>query len=523
MINLPAFHMDAEVNGPLDILMSGKEKAARHLAALRILAEHAHKAGLTTNAAWLAEAKLIEEGALARALTDQTRWDTQSTIATDEQAAAFYESNKFDLFPIQSVEARRMGFSAQKHGAEALTRARQASALLRAGKDFGEVAAQFSDLDAKAAQSDVYSSDILGKRGELKHQGWGEGKVTEPMAVADGYEIYRIERVNLNGDPDLQQGRQKARTVMAEGAVNERMEQLMKAAATAFPFFTSGQTVSAQPAILACGQFALSHADAVALAQARGLPAGDDARVAEMVRNEAGEQIQLGELARGMDYGKRPEFQLALRYELDKELGEKAKNLLMPQFLADMTFSEERLRESYDKNFTATVDAQLEYDALVVPLRVAPGATPEERQNAVSNATAMAEGLIKKAQEGASLESLLAADAGLQWLPRQSRVVNEGSALQSLVAGLKEGQVVSRPYEDFGGYCVLRVTHFEPRHKMPYEVARNYIAESFRNEAVTDLRRQFEAVLLKKHHFAFDPAPGGAAAPETNGLPNKKN
>ena len=87
----------------------------------------------------------------------------------------------------------------------------------------------------------------------------------------------------------------------------------------------------------------------------------------------------------------------------------------------------------------------------------------------------------------------------------QSRTVREGSALAPLVAGLKAGEVAAEPYEDFGGYCVLRVNKYEPRRKMPYELARNYIVEGFRTEAMDDLRKNFEAVLLNKHHFTYGP------------------
>ena len=100
-------------------------------------------------------------------------------------------------------------------------------------------------------------------------------------------------------------------------------------------------------------------------------------------------------------------------------------------------------------------------------------------------------------------------DATLQWLPGQSRVVDESSALAPLVAGLEAGAVAAVPYEDFGGFCVLRVGKSELRRKMPYEIARNYIIHDLRNEAARDFHQHFETILLNRHHFFFGTGAAG--------------
>jgi hypothetical protein len=41
------------------------------------------------------------------------------------------------------------------------------------------------------------------------------------------------------------------------------------------------------------------------------------------------------------------------------------------------------------------------------------------------------------------------------------------------------------------------------RRKMPFDIARNYILVDFRNEAVGDLRKNFEPE-LSKYHFAIE-------------------
>ena len=59
---------------------------------------------------------------------------------------------------------------------------------------------------------------------------------------------------------------------------------------------------------------------------------------------------------------------------------------------------------------------------------------------------------------------------------------------------------------------------------MPFELAKNYIIQDFRNESVGELHRNFETVLLNKYHFTFGPAAAGrtrdaasAAAAKANG------
>jgi hypothetical protein len=189
-----------------------------------------------------------------------------------------------------------------------------------------------------------------------------------------------------------------------------------------------------------------------------------------------------------------------------------------------LAFPEERIHEAYDKTFKVTFEPQFHYDLLVVPIGVSPSATAEAREMARTNALARAQALIRRIQDGASFESLAAGEAGAQLMSDQSRTVPEGSALAPLVAGLKPGEVAAQPYEDFGGCCVVRVSKYEPRRKVPYEVARNYIVEDFRTLALDDLRKNFESVLLDKHHFASGPPASprtraSASAPAETNLP----
>ena len=313
-------------------------------------------------------------------------------------------------------------------------------------------------------------------------------------------------------NPSAEEAKAQVLRILFEKAVVERMDQITKGAGDAIAFVPStiNSQLSTNPVLLRCGQFELTRQDVRGLAAERGVPAIEDQKMVEIIRQESGIQIQDGELARRMGLDKRPEVQKAQRDALDKRLAEKAKRALLPELVAEMTFDEGRIRNSYESKFTATFEPLMQYDLLVVPLRVPAGASAEERQTVVSNTLAKAQELVKQATEGSSLKALAAADSSLQLMLEQSRTVREGSALYPLVAGLKEGEIAAEPYEDFGGYCVLRVNKYEPRRKMPYDLAKNYILEEFRTQALWELRHNFEPVLLNKYHFAFGAPPSGA-------------
>jgi hypothetical protein len=317
-------------------------------------------------------------------------------------------------------------------------------------------------------------------------------------------------------------------------AGQDRIEEMARAAKDAFPFMVAQtnslpSTLNPQPStnvVLRCGQLTLTKEDVRGLATQRGAPALDDQQMIEIIQQESGYQMQMGELARSMGFDKRPDVQKALRYELDKQLAAKARQALLPELAAGLTFEEGRIRKAYDETFKATFDPLLQYDLLIVPIVVPPNATAEAREAARTNALARAQALIRRIQDGASFDALASGETGAQLMSGQSRTIREGSALAPLVAGLKPGEVAAEPYEDFGGYCVVRVSKYEPRRKMPYELARNYIIEDFRTEDLGDLRKNFEPVLLNKYHFAFGPPaaatrPPGSALAKTN-IPKQK-
>ena len=512
----PHFVADAELNAPTNAI-SLDEKLARHLAATRILVGEARQRGMDQGPVWKVQARLIEERVLGETLIEEIR---QGVFLSDKEVADYYEANKFKLLTMQAIEARRIGFSARKHGDQALARAKEALALIRGGQDFGAVAKRYSDLDLKTAQTNTYPPSLWEKTGAMALADLGEGKVSDPLPVADGFELVKVVRIHLPGNVSSEEAKERAREGLAGEFAGRRMAEMMKAAEAAFPFVN----VQTNPppsnpnhqlstnGVLRCGQFVLTEEDIGALAGERASLGMPNQELLEMIKRDHGQQIQLGEMARGMGLDKRPGFQQRLRYERDKRLSHLAMMALIPEYLATLQFEESRLADHYQDQWKGTVDARLDYDVLVVPLGVAADASPEERESARTNALAKAKQLIARFWEGTAFEQLAGGDASLQLTTGQSRLFQAGSMLEPLVAGLQPGQIALEPFEDFGGYCVIRVNKYEASHKTPYEMARPYILEHFRREVETDLRQNFEPFLLQQKHFKYKPEAASPAA-----------
>ncbi len=527
----PRFVADAERNAPPNVTIAQEEKIARHLAATRILVSEARQRGMDQGPVWQVQAKLIEHRVLSETLVEEMR---QGVALSEKEVTDFYEANKFKLLTIQAIEARRLGISAQKHGTNALARAKEALALIRAGQDFAAVAERYSDLPTSAAQTSTYPPDFWGKQGAMALAELGEGKVSDPLPAADGFELVGVERMRLPGNVNPEEARYRAREVLAGELAGRRWAEMRSAAEAAFPFvivLTNLSSATAKPALstpqpstnsylLCCGRFGFTEEECRAFAKERSLAGLDMPKVLAALKENHGEQIQLGEFARGMGLDQRPGFRQRLRYECEKRLAHQAKMVLIPEYTVGLQFPEAQLTNHYQQQWKGTVDARLDYDVLVVPFGVGPEAAAEEREAARTNALAKAQKLIARFWEGPTLEQMAADDSGLQLVTGQSRLFQAGSMLEPLVAGLQPGQIVLEPYEDFGGYCVIRVSKYEASRKTPYEMAKPYITEHFRREAEIDMRQNFELFLLQQKHFKFNPGAAGPASPGTKPLGN---
>ncbi len=301
---------------------------------------------------------------------------------------------------------------------------------------------------------------------------------------------------------------------------SEPFEGTKKAAAllAAFEFatMTSGAPMPPpaepdKPAIR-CGRFILTRLEMQALMHYRGLPR--DADCTETVRflidqlyghpHYSGMELPIAQFVRRLGYDRRPEFAARLLLRIEEHRAEYAKRALIPFWRRTMSVDEDTLRDHYDREWTETVSPMLDYDILIVPAPFDPNETDYQHQQKLAQAYEAATRIIARAMSGASLEDIAAANPSFQFLPEQRRVVNDDSPLQDLVATLGPGDVAASPYEDFDGWCVIRVREYQPRQKTPYEMARRYVLDSFQQEYEDDFRSGFESAFLKRINFQFD-------------------
>jgi hypothetical protein len=102
------------------------------------------------------------------------------------------------------------------------------------------------------------------------------------------------------------------------------------------------------------------------------------------------------------------------------------------------------------------------------------------------------------------LEQLHASYPNTQLLLEQKRVVIEDSDLDHLLANVPAGTVLPQPYRDMGGWCVIRMTDYQPRQKTPYDMAKPYVVDSLKREIERDLRQDFASHLLQSARFVLN-------------------
>lgn len=257
--------------------------------------------------------------------------------------------------------------------------------------------------------------------------------------------------------------------------------------------------------ILQCGKFNLTTEDLSILTQDTGAPLQKCPDIREYLKRGSMDQnIPIAEWARTQKYDKKPEFASRLKLELDKALAEIAKQSLIAKWLSETKFTEARLKQAYDKDWTATVDPVLEYDAVMVPLGVSGDVTDAERQVKQNVAESSARKIIASIQKGMSIEDALTKNQGISMLSAQRRVVMEDDPLYTMVAGVPAGKIAAEPVYDMGAMCIIRVRKFEPRKKTPYDMAKRYVEESLKRQVEQSMRDNFEEQLLMRSGFRLD-------------------
>ena len=303
------------------------------------------------------------------------------------------------------------------------------------------------------------------------------------------------------------QGRFWARTLKSEPAQAE----LIKAAIAKYPVKVDDKPLKADSDVvetaLTCGDFTLTQADIAALGRLykRTLPS---CSYIQNIPIYNAENLSLGQLARSKGYagsaaGKAAvaEYRVKLR---DDTLAEITRERLLEQWLESYTPPEADIKAYYENEWTGMVDPLLEYDALVVPVRAEPGATEAQRNQARDAAKQKAQMLIEDIGRGKSFAELKAADSDLQIMAGEKRAVREETPLFGAIAQVAEGGVLSEPYEDFGGFCVMKVRSKAPRQKLPLQFVRGAIIGDLKFRYNRSLHNDVNETILQRYRFSKD-------------------
>jgi len=305
------------------------------------------------------------------------------------------------------------------------------------------------------------------------------------------------------------QGRFWARTLKSEPAQAE----LIKAAIAKYPVKVDDKPLKADSDVvetaLTCGTFTLTQADIAALGRLykRTLPS---CSYIQNIPIYNAENLSLGQLARSKGYPASADGKAALEsYRLklrDDTLAEIMRQRLLQEWLDSYTPGEADIKAYYDTEWTVMADPMLEYDALVVPVQAPPGATAAERDRARAAAKQKAQNLIEEISAGKSFSELRAADPALQAMYGETRAVREETPLYGAIAQVPDGGTLSEPYEDFGGFCVMKVRSKAPRQKLPLQLVRGAIIGELKFRYNRSLHNDVNETILQRFKFAIENA-----------------
>ncbi len=342
-------------------------------------------------------------------------------------------------------------------------------------------------------------------------EAWNEITVTDDEAV--DFLMHNTQDIGEKGSfiapapVPMIQGRFWARMLKSEPAQAE----LIKAALAKYPVKVEDTPLKADSDVvetaLTCGTFTLTQADIAALGRLykRTLPS---CSFIQNIPIYNAETLSLAQLARSKDYADSNDGKAALesyRVKLrDDTLAEITRQRLLEQWLDSYTPPEADIKAYYDNEWTGMEDPLLQYDALVVPVRAEPGATETQRNQARDAAKQKARMLIEDVARGKSFAELKAADADLQMMLGERRTVREETPLFGAIAQVAEGGVLAEPYEDFGGFCVMKVRSKAPRRKPPLQFVRGAIIGDLKFRYNRALHNDVNETILRRYRFSKD-------------------
>lgn len=257
------------------------------------------------------------------------------------------------------------------------------------------------------------------------------------------------------------------------------------------------------PAVFECGTLRFSAADYANLFDPKFSVRFTGCGDLTTFQGAVGENLSLGELARSKGYRQDPRFEEVLRFHREKWLTEQAKDAVIDEWSRVEATSEERIRDYYDNEMDVQQDPLLTYD-LFVAWTPYQGQSPEDWKAIQAANEAKAEQIIGRIKSGTPFDDIPKSFTDLMILYEQRREVKEDSPLYALLEGVEPGQILNKPYPDYGGFCVIRVTNLLPRRKMPFEFLRVAAISDLEFRHRNLFRGSFTLTILDKHECVLN-------------------
>ncbi len=249
--------------------------------------------------------------------------------------------------------------------------------------------------------------------------------------------------------------------------------------------------------VVKVGKFNLSAAEARALGKLWSRPVNNSWDLAA-IQNFIPERVPLAEMARAEKMAETPEFARVKQLVTEQWLTELARKALKDQWFSEFSPTDAQIKEWYDKNWQGDEPTLVTYDVLVIPY-----SSPGEAGR--SQALASATDALKKARAGTNLEELAGLHPEYRFMAEQSRTLPPGmkSEFGSAAQGVKQGEIIPQPIEDFGGYCVVHINNIREKRKMPLDYVKGTVANWLLEDYKTKVFSDFEGVLLDKYKFSI--------------------
>jgi len=153
---------------------------------------------------------------------------TSEVKVTDEEVADYYRSHPGEFKIEKRVKARHILFKVDEGADEEKVEGRKAEAmkvyaLAKSGKDFAELARQYSEGPSKDQGGDLgwFTRDRMVKPFAEKAFAMAEEEISEPVRTSFGWHIIKVEKIEAAATRSLEESAQGIRTKLTEEMAGE--------------------------------------------------------------------------------------------------------------------------------------------------------------------------------------------------------------------------------------------------------------------------------------------------------------